>query len=155
MKVKLERLIAIKDKAADQLTAEEIDAVNLELESQGFNVRVFAGKEDRITQSEVDTAVEEGIQERISEATADLTAQVNSLNDTVSAKDTEIANLATSISEKDTEITRLNALARGEKPPKKEGDEAHLESEEKPKSAFSGLQEEAARRAKMGSQSRK
>lgn len=140
MKVELKALSALKDKTAETITAEDLTAVNQELQSQGFNVQVVTGLGASITQEDVDAAV--------SKATEALNATVNDLNAKITSKDTEIQNHTASIQSKDAEILRLKGLAHGDPEPPKGGDQGH-QDRDKP-SAFDGLKERAKVYAKQG-----
>lgn len=125
----LKSLTAIKGKKAEDITAEEITAVNTELQEEGF----------------------EGITVAI--AGSQLTAE--DLADAVSQKETEL-NTAhqTTIEQKDdiialrdAKITELEQIAAGETPLEKEGDNAHKGKQTK-KSRNDQFKEQAAAQAK-------
>jgi hypothetical protein len=123
---KLKALSELKDVKAEELTAEQLNAVNAELEAEGFGLNVVAKGHQGFTQEQVDAVV------------ADATA---SLSDKVSALQAKVDEQSTTIAAKDAEIERLENLPVDDNAAAKGGDNAH-NSKDKP-SSFAAIEERA------------
>ncbi len=110
---KLKALSAQKGKKAEDLTSEEIKAMNAELTEAGIVSVMVSARGSAITQETVDTAVSKA------KGTLEVEHQT-----AIDAKDEEIQKQAETITANDTKIKALEASAKGEPNLPKEKDAA-------------------------------
>lgn len=131
----MKSLAAVKGIGADELTPDQIAAVNAELESEGFELEAYAKGETRFTQAQVDEA----------KATATADAE-KATSDKIATLEADAKKNATALEEKDAEIKRLEGLAHGDNAPIKTGDNVHNDTSESKTPALDALNAERQKR---------
>lgn len=127
-------LKALAGKPAQDITAEEIDAVNATLKEEGVNAVVVAGSIEALSASL--------IEESSARITA-LTEELNTANDSIAERDATIATLNAEVTELKAKVPGGTSTAiHGEK------DEHHEEAENKDKYMTDYDREVTARQAR-------
>lgn len=110
----LKALAAVKGVSANELTEEQLAAVNAEFESEGLELTAVAKGDTGYTQAQLDEAV----------ATAKTEAE-SAMSEKVADLEATIESNAAQAQKDSARIAELEAKAHGDKAPKKDGDAAH------------------------------
>jgi len=116
----MKALAAVKGVSADELTGEQIAAVNAELESEGFELEAEARGSVSYTQAQMDEATVAAMAEGQVKATSDKVAALEA------AAIVSEGTIATHVAE----IERLGKMAHVDTATGKAGDEVHTDADE-------------------------